>query len=207
MKSYSDAFKAALEDGTAITSAALYIGAEPDPFLGWGGYGTITIDGFTFQPLGDRGFVSVTGNALGGQAQAISATLSGVDSAVIELIDTATIRRAPVILWRLGFDASGRVLLDASVHTRGRLDQLPIQDTPAGTAVIQAMIEGAARSLGRSGGRTRTDADQRLISPTDGGFRAVSFAGTKTLYWAGKPPATATQVLPAYAADYPSPPA
>jgi len=33
------------------------------------------------------------------------------------------------------------------------------------------------------------------VKPTDGGFKAVSYAAEKTLYWAGKIPATAGVAL------------
>ena len=36
----------------------------------------------------------------------------------------------------------------------------------------------------------RTDADQRLIKPSDGGMRKVSYAAEVTLYWGGRPPST-----------------
>jgi hypothetical protein len=60
-----------------------------------------------------------------------------------------------------------------------------------GSATIELSIEGAARGLVRRGGRIRSDADQRLVSSTDGFYRVVSAAPKKTLYWGGKRPSVA----------------
>lgn len=194
MKMFTDAALDALEDGTAIVSGAVKIDCDP-PILVWGGYGPLTVDGEMFDGIGDRGLAQVSGGALGGSANAVTLSLSGLEAEVLELLDANEVRGAPVTLWRLIFDGTGTQLLDAQVFTRGRLDHLPVDETIGGTASISAMIETAARGLGRRGGRMRTDADQRLIKTSDGGFKAVSYAGQKTLYWGGKKPATAANAV------------
>jgi hypothetical protein len=99
------------------------------------------------------------------------------------------------VLRRLIFDGSGTRLLDEQIFARGKVDALPIEDIAGGTSTVSASVETAARALGRRGGRMRTDADQRLVKATDGGFSNVSFAAEKTLYWGGKKPATAATSL------------
>jgi hypothetical protein len=81
-------------------------------------------------------------------------------------------------------------LLGAYVFTRGRVDELRTIESIGGAAAIQVAVEGAARGLGRRGGRLRSDSDQRLVSANDGFFKHVSYAGQKTVYWGGKKPAT-----------------
>lgn len=190
MKLFPPEATAALLKGNAITCGAVAILCDP-PVRVWGGYGQIEIDGEIYDGIGDAGLVSASAGALGGGEQNVTLELSGVEPAVLATFDAAMVRRAPCILHRLIFDGSGTQLLHAEVFTRGTLDQLPVEDTPGGTATIKAMVETAARGLGRRGGRMRTDADQRLIKADDGGFRNIAYAGQKNLYWGGKRPTRA----------------
>jgi hypothetical protein len=137
----------------------------------------------------------VHGAALGSAATNVELTLSGIDPETLALLDAEEVRRAAVTLRRLIYAGDGRTLLDIEVFQRGRLDQLSAVETIGGTAALAAMIETAARGLGRRGGRMRSDADQRLIKADDGFFKHASYAGEKTLYWGGRPPANAGQAL------------
>lgn len=195
MKTLSPAALAALEAGNAIVSGAVEIACTP-PVRVWGGYHPITFDGRTFDPIGDRGLAQVMGGALGDAAQNITLTLSGIDPETLALLDASEIKSAPAVLWRLIFDQTGNTLLDVDVWARGQLDTLPTEEEIGGTAAIIAQLETAAKGLGRRGSRMRSDADQRLIDPSDGFFKNVSYAGEKTLYWGGRRPARAGSALP-----------
>lgn len=195
MKTLSPAALAALEAGNAIVSGALEIACDPVLRV-WGGWGPITFDGRTFEPIGDRGLAQVLGGALGSGAQNITLALSGIEPATLELLDATDISSAPAVLWRLIFDQTGNTLLDFEVWARGRLDTLETDEEIGGIAAIRAELETAAKGLGRRGARMRSDADQRLIDPSDGFFKNVSFAGEKTLYWGGRRPARAGSALP-----------
>lgn len=194
MKSFSADTLAELEKGTAIVSGAVKIDCVP-PVRVWGGYGTLQINGENYDGIGDRGMAQVTGSVLGGAEQNVTLSLSGIEPDVLELLDASSVQGAPVTVWRLIFKGDGRTLLAAHVFTRGRLDDLPVEEVIGGTATITAMVETAARGLGRRGGRMRTDTDQRLVSSTDGFFKHVSYAGEKQLAWGGKKPARAGSVL------------
>lgn len=194
MKSFSDAAMAEIIAGTAIVSGAVEILCTP-PVRVWGGYQPITIGGNPFDPIGDRGLVRASAGGIGGGAQTVDLMLSGIEPEVLELLDADEVRRAPAAVWRLIFKGDGKTLLDAHVFSRGRLDQLQISDTIGGLASIRALVETAARGLGRKGGRRRSDADQRLVKADDGFFKNVSFAAEKQLYWGGKKPARAGGAL------------
>lgn len=195
MKVLSTAALAALQDGTAIVSGAVEIACDPIVRV-WGGWHPLTFDGRTFDPIGDRGLVQVTGGALGDAAQNITLTLSGIDPETLALLDAEGLSGAPAVLWRLIFDQSGNTLLDLHVWARGRLDTIERDEEIGGEAAITAQLETAAKGLGRRGARMRSDADQRLIDPADGFFKNVSFAGEKQLYWGGRRPARAGSALP-----------
>lgn len=195
MKILAQAALDALDRGEAIVGGAVEIAGTPMIRV-WSGYGPITFDGRTFDPIGDRGLVQVAGGALGGAAQAITLGLSGIEPAVLAMIDPGEVSGAPAILWRLIFDASGSTLLDFHVWARGRLDTLEREEEIGGTATVTVQLETAARGLGRRGARMRSDADQRLIDPADGFFKNTAFAAEKTLYWGGRRPTTAGAGLP-----------
>lgn len=193
MKVFSPAALAALKAGDAVVTGAVQLVTAPTPVLVWGGYGALTIAGNPFKGIGDHGLVESSSGALGGAAGDTTLTLSGVDPDIVVLKDLAGVRNAPTVLYRLIFDRHGQTLLDAKVFKRGRLDQLISNETIGGQAALTGVMEGAAKGLGRYLGRLRSDVDQKLNAPADNGFKAVSYAGTKTLYWGGKIPSTATQ--------------
>lgn len=185
MRDYSDAAIAAMESGECIVSGALAIYCDPPVFV-WGGTGVLPLDGDDYLGVDDREIGQATGGALGGSAQNITLTLSGIDPEHLALLDADEVRQAPAKVYRLLFDGTGRTLLDARIFKRGRVDDLAVDETVGGTAAISVSIESAARGLGRSGKRMRSDADQRLIDPADGFFKHVSYAATKTIYFGGK---------------------
>lgn len=195
MKTLAPLAKAAIENGEAIVAAAVEILAKDEPIRVWSGLGYLPLEGETYLPLGDRELGIATGASLGGVAQSTSLVLSGIEPALLELLDAASVKSAPVRVMTLIFDGSGTQLLDHYVHRRGRVDRVPVRETSGGTATITVEVEGPGRGLGRRTGRLRSDADQRLIEPTDGGMRQISFAGEKTLYWGGRKPSRARDAL------------
>lgn len=184
----------ALEDGTALVSAAFWIDM-PEPLRIWGGEGELDLDGETFLGVASNGLVEVGGQSVGGQEQGAVLTLSGVDPEQFSLVDLDAARGAPCVIYRLIFNATGSTLLDGSAWMRGRIDRLPLEEVPGGQSVLRAHVESAARGLGRRRGRMRTHADQQLVSATDRSFSRVAWAAQKTLNWGGKPSAAAGAVL------------
>ena len=145
----------------------------------------------SFIGLSHREIGIASSGTLGGLAQNITLSLSGIDPAVLELLDATDLRGAPVTIWTLIGDSTGRQILDSYVHRRGRVDRVPVEETAGGTATIEVEVETAANGLGRKTGRLRSDADQRLIKSDDGSMRAVTYASEKVLYWGGERPARA----------------
>lgn len=162
--------------------------AEPDPIRVWGGFGPLEIDGETYQGIGDRGFVQRTAGAIGGVAQGLLLGLSGLDPETLGLLEGDEIKGASAVIRRLIFDQDGQSLIGVGVFDRGRVDTVETSETIGGKASINLAIETAARGLGSSGARMRSDSDQRLINPSDGYFRNTAYAGEKMLYWGGRKP-------------------
>jgi hypothetical protein len=170
----------------------IYVAGGGSTIRLWGGYGNADLPSdagtSTFSGIGDRGLIASSTGAIGGTAQNLTLALSGIEPAALEVLNPDEVRDASVVVRRLIFDSAGKTLLGAYVFCRGRLDELKTSEMVGGAAVIQLSVEGAARGLGRRGGRARSDADQRLVSSTDGFYRVVSAAPKKTLYWGGKTP-------------------
>lgn len=194
MKNFNDAAMAAIVAGTAMDGGAVEILCDP-PVRVWSGHGLVQIGGNDYIGLGGRGLVQTTSGAVGSAAEKFTLVLSGLDPAVLALLDADELKNATVTVYRLIFDSSGTQLLDGHIFRRGRVDRVPTEEVPGGEAKIICDVEGLSRGLRRSGGRTRSDADQRLINSSDGGMRRLSFAPQKMLYWAGKPPALAAQAV------------
>lgn len=187
MKTFSTEALDALSSGETICTGAVRFGL-PDPVRYWGGHGPQVVGGEAFVGIGDQAVIEVSGGTLGGRAEGAMLTLSGVDPDVAAQVDFRSLRGVSVVLWWLIFNGTGRVLLHEQVWLRGRVDSVTLEETPGGVSMLKVGVEGAARGLGRRSERMRSDADQRLIDETDAGFRRVSYAGQKSIYWGGKPP-------------------
>jgi hypothetical protein len=161
----------------------------------WGGHGVFKINGSDYLPLGDRGFAQQTSGAIGGIAQGMTLSLSGVEPAALALLDADEVKAATVVVYRLIFAPDGKTLLDAHIFDRGRGDEIDVVDTIGRAATINFAVESTARGLGRAGSRMRSDWDQRLINPLDGYLRNVAYAPSKMLYWGGKKPSRADAAL------------
>lgn len=157
----------------------------------WGGGGPIEIAGEIYQGIGDRGLAQQTAGAIGGVAQGLQLGLSGIEPEILEHFDGDEVKGASVVVRRLIFGSDGKTLLDASIFDRGRVDAVDTSEVVGGAAAIILAVETAARGLGSSSARQRSDSDQRLISATDGYFKNTAFAGQKKLYWGGRRPVTA----------------
>jgi hypothetical protein len=164
---------------------------DADPILLWGGYGPIEIDSEDYLGIGARGLAQQNGGAIGGIAQGITLSVSGVEPAALALLDAEQVKGGSVVLYRLVFAGDGKTLLDAHVFDRGRVDSIDTDETIGDEAAVILNVESAARGLGRSGARRRADSDQRLIDVADGYFKNTAYAGQKTLYWGGKKPSHA----------------
>lgn len=181
-------------DGVSVLVEKQVSGGDaPDPLRLWGGHGSITFDtdsgAQAFTGIGSRALAQQNAGAVGGVAQGLTLSLSGVEPAALPLLDGNEVKSASVVLYRLIFAPDGKELLDAHVFDRGRVDTVSTDETIGSDAAINLAVESSARGLGRQGARQRADSDQRLINAADGYFKNAAFAGQKELYWGGKKPA------------------
>jgi hypothetical protein len=125
MKTIATAAMDAIEAGEAIVTGAVQITPRVGTVLRyWGGFGPITFGTHTYLGLGDRALAQKTSNAMGGVAQGITLSLSGVEPAALACSIPTRFKGASVVLNRLIFASDGKTLLDYAVFERGRGDAL-----------------------------------------------------------------------------------
>lgn len=155
----------------------------------WGGVGDLVMSGEgTFTGVGALGLITPIASQVGGAAEGVELRLSGLDATIAATIEAEDYHQKPVTIWRLVFDEHGAALLGQSVFLRGRVDTVMIEEQVGGEASIVMQVEGGRRDMSRRGARVRADADQRTLSgSTDGAFKHITTAGTRTLYWGRRP--------------------
>jgi hypothetical protein len=101
-----------------VASEGVTVGSG-DPIRLWGGYGPREFAGETYQGVGDRGLAQQTAGVLGGVAQGMTLSLSGIEPGLLELLDASEIKGASVVLRRLIF-ARRRQDVARRAHLRPR---------------------------------------------------------------------------------------
>lgn len=148
------------------------------------GVGKLTIESEEFIGVGSRALIIPTASRIGGSADGYTITLSGLDPRVADTIENEDYHQTPVTIWKLVFNATGRVLLDVMVDCRGRLNFVKQREKVGGMAALDFMVEGPRRDLSRAGARVRSDADQRVLGGAqDDSLAQISVAPRKTLRW------------------------
>lgn len=143
----------------------------------WNDAYSLTVDEVDYAPTAGNMQIEPVEMSSDLDADQIKVTLSGLQSAVTSVLDGIDWHQRPATLYLAFLKDDGSVL-----HTlprfSGFLDAITIQDSANGLATIEAMIESNNRELSRSAGRTRSDADQRMIDGEDGFFKYATAANT-----------------------------
>lgn len=161
----------------------------PDGAVGfWDDGWDMSHEGVTFYGLGGAMVISPFGSAADLASRVVDVTLSGLDYQLASLVVAEPWHQRPVTIYEaiIPIDAPQTVYLD--VWFTGILDQLNPTDKPGGTASLTAKCESLSRELGRRGARTRSDADQRQISSTDGFYKHAAVAGNTAISWGSAVP-------------------
>lgn len=171
-----------------IAGAARFAFGPGETYCYWSGLGKITHDGNEFIGLGDAALIAPIASAVGGGADGLTISLSGLDPDVAVLIENETYAQKPVTIWRWVFDADGKDLLDAMVFMRGRVDFITQSEQVGGKASLEVVVEGPRRDMNRSGGRVNSNSDQRVLGGSgDASHKHITYTGRKTMYWGQKP--------------------
>lgn len=119
-----------------------------------------------------------------GEVQGISIELHGADAARISLAldDSDIVQGTPISIRTAIIDTATYTILDAPVEWTGTMDTMSIAEDGQ-TASISVNCESKAVDLLRGNAWMYTDADQRVVSATDGSFKYVVDQIDKPIVW------------------------
>ncbi|MGF7160123.1 hypothetical protein FHS85_001746 [Rhodoligotrophos appendicifer] len=184
---------ATIEAG-AIAERDMILFDFPSGFHGfWTGDGVFTWNGLTFNGTGS--LLSVASieerDDLGSVALEVRLRAlpeAGLTGDVLAEIESEAYHQRPVTIYKAFFHPLTAALLSVSVRYRGTLDQIEHDEAADGEYTLIGRIECRSRDHTRTGYRLRSDADQRLIDPDDGGLRYAIGASRQQVYWGAERP-------------------
>lgn len=111
---------------------------------------------------------------------------AGLTVDVLASVDNEQYKNAPVSLTLVYFDpAVGEPVL-VLPWWRGKVDKIPHKHVPGGEYALEATLEPVSLDHSRRGFRMRSDADQKLIDPTDRFFEHSATVMTEDLPYGRK---------------------
>jgi hypothetical protein len=137
----------------------------------WSGYGQISWNGQTWTGVGELGTISTVTEDSATTAQGITVSLSNIRPGLVTEVFTEVQQGLPAFLWLVFLSDQG-VPIDSVGCFAGRMDDVVIAEgTDSDTVIIS--IENRLADLQRAPFHRLTDQDQRLLYPTDDGFKFV----------------------------------
>lgn len=153
----------------------------------WDDVGNISLDGDTYIGAAGRFTIEATTSVSDQSSRGVDVSFSGLDAAVVAMIDGAPWHQAPVLIQRIIIATDEPAVLHVMPEFSGFADQIEWRESVGGSSVLKIKCESASRELSRSGGRTSSDTDQRDRDPSDGIFSYAVSAVTTNFDW-GKAP-------------------
>lgn len=128
------------------------------------------------------------GSRKGLSSEQLDVTVSLLSPSVATIMSGIAWHQRPVVVFHAFVDGAGDVLGVVPVFS-GFLDAAPVEDEDGGTLKMTLVVESNNRELSRSSGRMRSDADQRLVSASDGFFKHTTASTVDSkIFWGRKGP-------------------
>lgn len=174
-----------------VSSLIKLMPSGTDPLCFWDGVGALSYGGDTYTGAARRFTLEPVPSVSDLSVQALRLNFSGLDSAVIAMIDGVAWHQQPMALYRILFADDYVTILSVDLRFSGFMDRIKWDEAADGSpSLLQLYCESASRELSRSGSRTASDADQRQRDPDDGFFSFAASSATSTMDW-GRAPSTA----------------
>jgi hypothetical protein len=175
----------ALIAGTVAPVYLVALGFDSGTKYMWTGRGTVVWDGQDWEGMGDFLGVSSVTQTADLQAESVTITLSGWNSADVTsvLTDMSTLSGADIYLGLL--DSTGAIIADPDHPFSGHADVATVQDE-GDTATISISCENDLIRLAQASMRRYTNDDQAILYPTDTGFQYVPAVQAWNGSWGGK---------------------
>lgn len=139
-------------------------------------------NGHTWLGVGLIGAVSPIRESTSLQALGVECTVSGCDPALITIALTENYRRRPARIWLAAVDKDTGAIVNSPAQIFGGLMDTMVP-TLTQTASIALQIESEFASWSNARVLRFTDADQRKLYPSDGSFRFITEAASRTIRW------------------------
>lgn len=149
----------------------------------WDDAYSVSYGGDTYGGAAGRFTISAYSSAFDGGARNVDVTLSGLDTEIATRIEGQPYHQRPITCMLAIMAVDAPQIIHVSTWFTGFIDQLVRKEKGGGASTITLKCEGIAREMQRSGGRTRSDADQRLIDPTDGFLKHTANAVSTEIRW------------------------
>lgn len=188
MRTISEPALAALDSGR-FTARCLVHALLPDDetFSVWDDVGDVVIEGVTYFGAAGRFTVQSAPSSYDSAARGAKVTFSGLDPLVAAQVQSSQWHQRPISITRLIIATEAPSVLHLLPDFAGRLDKMVVREETGGLSTVEFLCETDAIENSRSGGRTRSDADQRERDPTDGFFKFSASAATTTIDWGVNP--------------------
>lgn len=148
----------------------------------WDGVGDLDWSGDTYIGAGNLLGISAVTETEAITANAVTFTLSGIQSDIISIALSEDYQGRPVSMWTGMFDADKAIVEDPVLIFSGSMDVMGITEG-GDTAIVSVVAESQLRALTRSSSRKWTSADQKVIQPLDKGFDNVSDVANTSVSW------------------------
>jgi hypothetical protein len=157
----------------------------------WGGYGPITVNSIPY--VGAGSLIEISQINLGSDlaASPLTVTLRALPETaltpdILASIDSYGYKNRPAHLLLAYFDPVAGSIVTAIQWWQGYIDKIEHQQTVGGEYTLSAMLEPLSLDHARIGYRMRSDADQKLIDPTDRFFEHAALVLTEKLPYGRK---------------------
>jgi hypothetical protein len=149
----------------------------------WTGVGTLAWNGHSYRGIGSLGKLGGVSETSAVSAEGTSASLSGIDPALLGECMSDIQLGAPATIWFALFDQNLNVLGAPYPLFVGTIDQPSLQ-LSLDELAISLKLENKLVNLQRASNRRYTSADQQLYYPGDRAFNWIEILGDQALLWA-----------------------
>ena len=149
----------------------------------WNDTYSLSYNSVTYAPLAGNLTISEVPASSELDSDRITVSVSNLSNSVSVIIANENWHQRPCTAFVAFLDTAGAVQHVQAVFS-GFLDDVQLTDSTDDLCTLTMTIESNSRELNRSNGRTRSDADQRRVSATDGFFKHAANAATdSSIYW------------------------
>lgn len=148
----------------------------------WSGVGELEWSGDTYTGAGNLLNISDIEETEAIVAGSVVFTLSGISSTIISTALSEDYQGRTVTIWKGALDSDRAIVADPVFIFSGNMDVMTISESGQ-SSIVTIIAENQLRALTRPSTRKWTDADQKIIYPSDRGFEELPQIQDEPLKW------------------------